>query len=86
MATPSLFGIIYLNGSLEDTQNAGAPLASTGSLTVGAPVTGGIPFPGKVEEVRVSNVARSADWIKAQYLSMTNAFIAYGAEQPAAPG
>jgi hypothetical protein len=77
---------VYLDGSPADTQSAGAPAASSGPLTVGAPISGGVPFPGKLDEVRVSNVARSGDWIKAQYLSTTDAFIVYGAEQAAAPG
>jgi len=38
-------------------------------------------FNGIIDEVRVSNTARSADWIKAQYLSMNNSFITYGSEE-----
>jgi hypothetical protein len=34
-------------------------------------------FDGIIDEVRISDVTRSADWIKAQYLSMTDNFIAY---------
>jgi len=34
-------------------------------------------FDGIIDEVRISDVARSADWIKAQYLSMTDAFITF---------
>ena len=39
----------------------------------------GYYFTGSMDEARVSTVARSAAWVKAQYLSMTDAFIAYGA-------
>ncbi|PIS42206.1 MAG: hypothetical protein COT24_04665, partial [Candidatus Kerfeldbacteria bacterium CG08_land_8_20_14_0_20_40_16] len=39
------------------------------------------PFDGKMDEVRMSNTPRSAQWVKAQYLSMTNAFISYDTEQ-----
>ena len=44
-------------------------------------------FDGIVDEVRISNPTRSADWIYAQYLSMTDDFITYGGEekQPARP-
>ena len=38
-------------------------------------------FKGSVDEVRISNVDRSADWIKNQYLSMTDGLIMYGLEQ-----
>ncbi len=37
-------------------------------------------FEGSIDEVRISNVARSSDWIKAQYLSMTNNFISFSEE------
>jgi hypothetical protein len=51
--------------------------------------TGGWPgtydLDGIIDEVRISNVARSADWIKAQYLSMTDAFITFGLEQVPLP-
>ena len=37
---------------------------------------------GKIDEVRISSVARSDDWIAAQYLSMTDSFITYGKPRP----
>ena len=36
---------------------------------------------GFTDEVRISNVSRSADWIAAQYLSMDYSFITYGNEE-----
>jgi len=39
------------------------------------------PMGGLIDEARVSATARSVDWIKAQYLSMTLAFITFGSEQ-----
>lgn len=33
---------------------------------------------GVVDEVRISHVAHSAEWIRAQYLSMTDSFLGYG--------
>jgi concanavalin A-like lectin/glucanase superfamily protein/uncharacterized protein DUF2341 len=38
-------------------------------------------FQGYIDEVRISDVHRSDYWIEAQFLSMTDAFIDYGAEQ-----
>jgi len=35
---------------------------------------------GRIDEVRVSNIGRSAAWIKAQYLNMTDAFTTFGSE------
>ncbi len=43
-------------------------------------------FDGKLDEMRISGVARSADWISAQYDAMTDAFITYGIEQPVPSG
>ncbi|UCE36268.1 MAG: DUF2341 domain-containing protein [Thermoplasmata archaeon] len=38
-------------------------------------------FEGIIDEVRISNTGRSADWVMAQYLSMNNSFITYGSEE-----
>ncbi|UCF07811.1 MAG: DUF2341 domain-containing protein [Thermoplasmata archaeon] len=38
-------------------------------------------FSGILDEVCISNTARSADWIKARYLSMDNRFVVYGSEE-----
>jgi hypothetical protein len=38
-------------------------------------------FDGSMDEVRISNIVRSADWISAQYLSMADGFITYGNEE-----
>jgi hypothetical protein len=38
-------------------------------------------FKGSIDEVRISDVDRSDRWIKAQHLSMTDAFITYGSEE-----
>ena len=38
-------------------------------------------FNGIIDEVRISNSARSADWIAAQYLSMNDGFITFGDEE-----
>ena len=36
---------------------------------------------GRIDEARVSAVVRSPDWIAAQYLSMTDQFLAYSSEE-----
>lgn len=40
-----------------------------------------IPFDGIIDEVRISNMARSPNWICAQYLSENNDFITFGIEE-----
>ena len=45
-------------------------------------------FDGMFDEIRVSDTVRSEDWLEAQYLSMTDAFITFGSEEevPRPPG
>ncbi len=47
---------------------------------------GSLLFDGQIDEVRVSNNARSADWIAATYKSVKNTFVSYGDEQSAGSG
>jgi len=56
---------IYINGSLD-----GFRTSDSVSLTMGSPAEvkmGGRGFAGDMDEVRISSVARSADWAKLQY-------------------
>jgi hypothetical protein len=80
---------IYVNGIEEDrldrdqTPNIGGTQdigIATAWLSTGTAAGG---FSGQIEEVRFSNVARSADWIKFQYEVMNDAAISFGAEQTA---
>ena len=41
-------------------------------------------FDGRLDEVRLADSARTAAWIKAQYASMTDSFVTYGARQTVA--
>jgi len=43
-------------------------------------------FYGQIDEMRVSSVARSADWISASYKSENDSFVSYGSEQTSLPG
>jgi len=73
---------LYLNGSLDASQaQSGTIFNSTGGLQLGTRTTGTNRFDGAVDEARVSTVPRSANWIKAQYLSMTDTFITFGTEE-----
>lgn len=59
---------IYIDGVLAGQAGRGTPLnvASPASLTIGG-WSGENNFIGEMDEVRVSKVTRSADWIKLQY-------------------
>lgn len=86
--------IIYLNGTqdaIRTNAHSGAAIgiSSTrwGFIGDGSEATAfngsrnKIYYDGYIDEVRISNVARSADWIAAQYLSMNDSFITFGAEE-----
>jgi hypothetical protein len=70
----------YLNGELVDSVmevTASAAARYTGDdVTIGKYLSetvktgeGMCPFPGRIDEVRISNVVRSADWIKLCYMN-----------------
>lgn len=72
----------YLNGAYVNSNNSqsGAVRASAAPLWLGIFQSGdNRNFPGKVDELRISNVARSADWIKAGYDTVNaDGFLTYG--------
>ena len=66
--------LLYLNGVLDKSAAGGnKPVKATGSdglLYLGNQqgyFKYTTPFPGRIDEVRISNVARSADWVKATH-------------------
>lgn len=67
---------IYVNGDLYVSESNGASLPDmAGPFVIGASsISHASFFDGKIDEVRVSDTNRSADWIKAQYTNMTSGF------------
>ncbi len=49
---------------------------------IGAGAPGIFRLDGFIDELRLSSITRSADWIEAQYESMSDTFITYGVEEP----
>ena len=78
--------ILYVDGELDldnipETPNLiDSDLASIAQEYDGGPSPSD-HFDGIMDEVRISSIVRSADWIKAQFLSMNNNFITYGEEE-----
>lgn len=76
---------LYKNGAFDkSTSVGGAPDTSTGSgLHVGETDTASESFAGRIDEVHISNTARSADWITTEYnnQSAPASFYTIGAEQ-----
>ena len=56
---------VYIDGR-ETASLAAATPALAGDMVLGASSAGGNFFSGEVDEVEISNIARSADWIKAE--------------------
>jgi hypothetical protein len=70
----------YLNGELVDTtisiSPGSAPRYTGDDVTIGKflsipadTIEGKCPFHGKIDEVRISNVAHGPDWIKLCYMN-----------------
>lgn len=76
--------LLYVDGGTAQTQAAGGTADQpAASVVVGHDnFSGGSRyFAGSLDEIRLSSVARSADWIAAQYLSQTDALLTFGAEE-----
>jgi len=79
---------LYINGSLAGlTSRSGAIGTPTGNMNMGSGYSGGSVtdyLSGIVDEVRISNVARSADWIAAEYNTESNSstFYSIGGSNP----
>lgn len=72
----------YLNGVSDKSLNIGSFTirALNLSLWIGR-LQNAYSFNGFIDEVRISNIARSAEWIQMQYLSMTDNLLTFGAEE-----
>ncbi len=76
---------LFLNGVeiTKGTYSSGAFTGNTGDLHISFANTD-YDFAGNIDEVRISNTARSNDWVVAQYLSMANRFVSFGGEETTA--
>jgi hypothetical protein len=86
--------IIYLNDSADGTRlnphggnNLGISSTRWGFIGDGSEATSfnstrnNIYYEGLIDEIRISSIARTADWIAAQYLSMNDSFMNFGIEE-----
>ncbi|HEY7759920.1 MAG TPA: DUF2341 domain-containing protein [Burkholderiales bacterium] len=78
---------MYINGVQVASDSFATPAGTdTRNLYIGGRTGSTDVTNGRLDEIRVSNVAHSADWIAAQYANVTSAgFLTFGAEQ-ATPG
>ena len=74
-------GTIFVNGKQSgQAAGAGAIAYANGGFDIGSDDVNASTFQGLIDEVRVSNMARSADWIATEYANQQdpNAFYAIG--------
>ncbi len=73
---------IYVDGVDVTTDDLANPLIpGAQAVHLGAHGAGGSHFHGRMDEVRISDTVRSADWIAAQYQSMSGAWVDFGQPQ-----
>jgi len=58
------------------------PLATPQTAKIGLHADNTGPFTGMIDEVRISRVARSLDFIRAHVRSTSDAYLTYGPEEP----
>jgi hypothetical protein len=72
--------LVYFNGENVGSKddNRSSIFSNTRPLILGGGGSGGTSrvFPGSIDEVRISNVARSADWVKASHDTVTESSFA----------
>ena len=79
--------LLYVDGVLVDSSANAESELYNGYLRMGGYKTSAWPagadgyFNGRIDEARVSTQVRSADWIRAQYLSVSDGFVNFGAAQ-----
>lgn len=76
--------IAYLDGvNVSSISHSGALPSRTSAALIGKFINGIFPLNGKVDEIRLSNIARSADWIKTEYNNQSNpgTFETWGTEE-----
>lgn len=76
---------VYLNGVAVNSTSISTvgSVDNTQNLTLGRQAGGTTRFfNGALDEVGIMNGARSASWVKAQYLSTSDQFITFGVEEP----
>lgn len=72
---------IYRNGEVEGTITVGGDAAARALASSDAVVQVGRSVRGGLDEVRVSTIARSPEWIRLQHASMSDQLLTFGAPQ-----
>ncbi|MFH1225543.1 MAG: DUF2341 domain-containing protein [Candidatus Diapherotrites archaeon] len=78
---------IYFNGAKETSWNSADDNPGSDVFTIGTRTGTSDYFAGTLDEIRLSNVVRSAEWIGASYTNQGNpqGFVSFGAEETSGP-
>jgi hypothetical protein len=80
---PSGERVMYLDGQpIIQSASTNSSIAPVPAATSAGSAIGSDWFDGAIDEIRLSHVAHSADWIATQHRSMTGALITYGPKEP----
>jgi len=79
----STTAVLFMNGSSVPGSSGGSgAMISSDELNIGARKSGGeVNWDGIIDEVRISNSARTAAWIKATYNTLWDTLLTYGSEE-----
>lgn len=74
---------LYVNGSYNTSKSFTTNTTLSGKIWIGAGYTGDYPWNGLFDELRISNTARSAAWIKFEYNNIASATneLTFGTEE-----
>lgn len=73
---------LFVGGDVEETlTNVGLPLAAAGELRLGAICCTAEQLRARVDEVRISAVARSPEWLAFQHRGASNTLLSIGLRQ-----
>jgi len=77
--TTKLYG--YINGTLHESPSyVKTPISGNEALWLGARKNADRFIDGSMDEMRISNVVRSSEWIEAQQLSLTDQYFSFSSE------
>ncbi|MDZ7620591.1 MAG: DUF2341 domain-containing protein, partial [Patescibacteria group bacterium] len=77
-------GYMDANTPISSSYSVGGGFSNSLPLIIGARSAGGTSFRGLIDEVRISNVVRTSDWMNAEYRSQTGQMAVLGSTIPIA--
>ena len=76
------YNALYLGGALQTMVEDNRTILNNTNLYIGSNSGGNQLFQGYIDELRISNIARTPEWLKVCYASEFGTLIYYGATDP----